>query len=576
MRWIEDNVINERWPFWTRANVGEVLPEPPSPLGWDLVWETGTLEGWRHCYVERLGMGPDELSPGRPEVTGMFGGYAYLGATATRIWAERTPGMTAEAIDQAYFGDHPDVPPYVAEPWHERPETTSHMEGWLGWVMGSFDQSELEADRVLSDEARASRPDLAAATEAELIARARHYAPTILAMFSQHINQSGAASIGPGTLGAIAAAMGDPTLTLRLIGGLGDVDSAAPSYAMWEMSRTVRASAELRDAFGHGHKGLTTKLRASSSPEVVAFVAQLDGFLAEFGSRGPNEWDIHSDVWETKPDLVLALIDRMRLAPDESAPGTSHASREAEREALVASVTEALAADPETQGLFTAAITSAKTFVPGRERSKTSIIKVIHEVRMAVFELGKRAAAKGAFTEPRDICLLFDDELEAFMADPPSFIDTIDERRRHLEHLNSIEPPFIINETVPPVESWPRKADHGFSTLSVGDVLSGLPGCSGTYRGIARVILDPSEPGDLDHGDILIAPHTDPAWTPLFVAAGAVVVNVGAALSHAIIVSRELGLPCVVSATDATMRIPDGAEIEVNGDTGAVTLIALP
>ncbi len=576
MRWIEDNVINERWPFWTRANVGEVLPEPPSPLGWDLVWEIGVLEGWRHCFVHRLGMGPDELSPDRPEVVGMFGGYAYLGASATRLWAERTPGMTADAIDAAYFGDHPDVPPYVAEAWHHRPETTTHMEGWLGWVMGSFDQSELEADRITADEARAGRPDLSTASDAELIARARSFAPTILSMFSQHINQSGAASIGPGVLGAIAAAMGDPTLTLRLIGGLGDVDSAAPSYAMWEMSRTVRASSTLREAFGHGHHGLTTKLRASTEPDIVAFVHQLDSFLAEFGSRGPNEWDIHAEVWETKPDLVLALIDRMRLAPDESAPGASHAAREAEREALVASVTEALSGDPETQGTFLAAITSAKTFVPGRERSKTSIIKVIHEVRMAVFELGRRARAAGALENAADICLLFDDELEAFVADPASFADIIEERRKHLERLESIEPPFIINETVPPVDIWPRRSDHGFTLLKVGDVLSGLPGCSGSYRGTARVILDPSEPGDLDHGDILIAPHTDPAWTPLFVAAGAVVVNVGAALSHAIIVSRELGLPCVVSATDATLRIPNGAEIEVDGDTGAVTLISLP
>ena len=66
---------------------------------------------------------------------------------------------------------------------------------------------------------------------------------------------------------------------------------------------------------------------------------------------------------------------------------------------------------------------------------------------------------------------------------------------------------------------------------------------------------------------------TDPAWTPLFVAAGAVVVDVGAALSHAIIVSRELGIPCVVSATDATRKISDGAMIEVNGDTGVVTIL---
>ena len=108
------------------------------------------------------------------------------------------------------------------------------------------------------------------------------------------------------------------------------------------------------------------------------------------------------------------------------------------------------------------------------------------------------------------------------------------------------------------------------------EVIQGMPGCTGTVTGRARVILDAADPGRFEPGDVLIAPHTDPAWTPLFVPAAGVVVDVGAALSHAIIVSRELGIPCVVSATDATKRIPDGALVEVDGDTGAVTVLELP
>ena len=90
------------------------------------------------------------------------------------------------------------------------------------------------------------------------------------------------------------------------------------------------------------------------------------------------------------------------------------------------------------------------------------------------------------------------------------------------------------------------------------------------------MVLDSFDPTALAPGDILVAPITDPSWTPLFVPAAAVVVDVGAPLSHAIIVSRELGIPCVVSATNATKVIPDGALIEVHGDTGEVTIIELP
>jgi pyruvate,water dikinase len=110
--------------------------------------------------------------------------------------------------------------------------------------------------------------------------------------------------------------------------------------------------------------------------------------------------------------------------------------------------------------------------------------------------------------------------------------------------------------------------------LAGGESLQGMPGCPGLVTGRARVILDSNDPTALEPGDILVAPITDPSWTPLFVPAGGVVVDVGAPLSHAIIVSRELGIPCVISATDATRRIPNGALLEVNGSTGVVTVLA--
>ena len=578
-RWIEDNELSEKWPFWTRANVGEVLPEPPSPLGWDMVWENGTLSGWYDCAVERLGYGDADLNPDRPEVSGLFGGYAYLCATGIRLFGTRTPGMTAQDIDMAYFGDHPDVPPYVAEDWHESEAGTEVLANWLAWVMGTMEQEELEADRMASVAARAERPDLTKMTDQELLDRARSFEPLIRRMFNQHINQSAAASVGPGVIGAVCTAIGQPTSAMRLFAGLGGVDSAAPSYAMWELSRTVRASDSLTAAFEHDSdqpsiEGLTERLRADSSQEAAAFVAALDEFLAEFGSRGPNEWDIHSHTWETKPDLVLAAVDRMRLATDDRSPSVEQASREAEREQLSATLVEALAADPETQGQFQAALASAKVFLPGRERSKTSIIKVIQEVRMAVWEIGRRATERGELTEPRDICMLFADEVATIAGGGLAGItETVAQRNDHHSWLQELEPPFIINGEVPPNTEWPKKGATTEAKSGSGDVLVGNPGCPGIYRGKARVILDPADPAGLNPGDVLVAPMTDPAWTPLFVPAGAVVVDVGAALSHAIIVSRELGIPCVVSATNATGKIEDGAEIEVNGDTGMVTIL---
>ena len=125
---------------------------------------------------------------------------------------------------------------------------------------------------------------------------------------------------------------------------------------------------------------------------------------------------------------------------------------------------------------------------------------------------------------------------------------------------------------MPSIDTWAPRSTTA-DALTRGDVVQGIAGCPGVARGRARVVLDAAQPGDLGPGDVLVAPITDPSWTPLFLAAEAVVVDVGATMSHAVIVSRELGIPCVVSAVGATTSIPDGAEIEVNGDTGTVTVL---
>lgn len=578
VRWIEDQPINNRTPFWTRANAGEVIPDPPSPLAWDLLWDRGgCIAGWRDCAVDRLGFGDDELDRDRCEMAGVIGGYLYLGATMTRVWAERTPGMSAAMIDAAYFGTHPDVPAYVHEPWHDNPDTTEKMVGWLGWVMGSMEQTELEADRTFAYEFRNSRPDLRSATDAALLDRAASVRAMCRRLFNQHINQTGAASIGPGTIGGVCAAIGRPEDALGLMSGLGGVDSAAPTYAIWDLSRLVAASPAATGCFEAGMAGLEERLRGSSESAVVAFVVQLDAFLAEWGSRGPNEWDLVCETWETKPELLLSLVDRMRALPDNKAPQLQTQAREAERTALIAEISAQLENNPDAAGPFAAGLASAAVFVPGRERSKTTIIRVIGEARVALRELGRRAVERGHLDVPSDLCMLFDDELRAYVDGTAQNIRTVvTDRKAHLAWLESLEPPFIINGAFPPVETWPKKSAHIATPTVVGEVLRGMPGCSGVVRGRACVVLDPSDPMALEPDDILVAPVTDPAWTPLFVPAAGVVVDVGAALSHAIIVSRELGIPCVVSVTDASKRIPHGAMIEVDGTVGTVTVLSLP
>ncbi len=541
-RWITDLEPSQKFPVYTRANAGEVLPDPASPLAWTLVWEPGVVEGWADANVSAGTVVRTEFTSVPPEVVGLFGGYLYINGSLARLFGVRGPGLTAEMIDFVYFGEHPDVPKYVHEDWHDDPAATEKLGAWMGEVLTAADLPGHRDDQARANQTRADRGDLGALTDAELVERARSLIPFVRHLFWRHLDTTAGTSVGPGALGAIAEAMGDPSIVLTLITGIGDVDSALPSLAMWELSRLPADSAEFRQGF--------------------------EAFLAEYGSRGPNEWDIRSEVWETKPALALALIEAMRPAADSESPAARNAKNVAKREALEAQIRAALADQPEALGTFELALRSAHLYMAGRERAKTNIIKVIHEMRMAMREL----AVRHDYTMS-EVCMLLADELDAFVAAPDEFRARLTAREEQYLELFQLDPPFIVNGSVKPLSQWARRGGPEASKAVVGDVLSGVPGSPGVATGRARVILDPADPLALEPGDVLIAPITDPAWTPLFVPAAAVVVNVGAQVSHAVIVSRELGIPCVVSVLDATQRIPDGALVTVDGTTGTVTLV---
>ncbi len=228
--------------------------------------------------------------------------------------------------------------------------------------------------------------------------------------------------------------------------------------------------------------------------------------------------------------------------------------------------------DAETKQAFLDAATSITRWMPWRERTKTAAVKTMGEIRAHMFELGDRMVARGVIADRRDITMLMEDELDAFIDDPESWKERIATRAREYQQLFLLDPPFFLTENLP-LSQWKERTSNEATAAKAGDVLQGTGGSPGIARGRARIITDPFEPGEFEQGDVLIAPQTDPAWTPLFVPAAAVVVNVGAVITHAVIVCRELGIPCAVSVGDATLRIPDGAMVEVDGTTGTVTLL---
>jgi len=197
-----------------------------------------------------------------------------------------------------------------------------------------------------------------------------------------------------------------------------------------------------------------------------------------------------------------------------------------------------------------------------REATKGAVLELGGEVRRAVYELADRLVDRDVLVDRADIELLSTSEIQAAVTDSESItVDTLGRRRNWLGRYEAEGSLPIRFSGIPDREPVP---------LPEGDVLSGWSASPGRYCGSARVVSGPAE--TLSRGDVLVAEATDASWSPLFVVAGAIVVERGGPLSHAAILARELGLPAVLNIPGAT-RVLDGAEVTVDGDQGVVVIV---
>src|SRR3954469_9058154 len=275
--YVTDTALSERFPIYTRANVGEVFPDPVTPLTSDTALYLAEL-GWRDAW-ERMGaFDLDEFPPDEYCQLGVLGGYCYLNASLIRLFGERAPGLSWQAMDEQFFGAQPGIPPYEEAPGDVRPDLSEKIGATFGWVFSQHsldDLTELTDDRAETKAVRADRPEIGSLSNPQLWDRFRDMLPIHRKMFAHHLFTTYMASVPVGVISAVATAVGRPDLIMPILSGIGDVDSAAPSHAMWKLSRL--------------------------DPDSAEFAAGFDEFVFEFGSRGPNEWESRSPSWETKP-----------------------------------------------------------------------------------------------------------------------------------------------------------------------------------------------------------------------------------------------------------------------------------
>jgi len=207
----------------------------------------------------------------------------------------------------------------------------------------------------------------------------------------------------------------------------------------------------------------------------------------------------------------------------------------------------------------------ATEFLSLRERAKSALLILGGEERRLITEMGHRLVSSGLVTSIDDVLLLSDQEFgDMLLGDEPLSPGEI--RRRREAHEQA-----VVGESLPQTfVGHPGTQEY---TPIDGDRLEGWAASPGVARGRVRLLSNLADGAKLEPGDVLVARSTDPSWTPLFLIAGAIVLEEGGPLSHAAIVAREFGLPAVLNIPGAMRAIDEGAEVEVDGTAGVVTLI---
>jgi phosphohistidine swiveling domain-containing protein len=309
---------------------------------------------------------------------------------------------------------------------------------------------------------------------------------------------------------------------------------------------------------------------AHTLPGSAPFLAGWQQFMARYGMRGPSEIDISRSRWREDPTSLLQFV----VGNLEHAASGSHRTHHAQM---------ATAGEAAGERLITAAgrgllgfvrrplarrlVKAVRHYTPGREHPKFYLIKLLGVVKEVLVAQAEVLVGDGRLDHPDDIWHLDLAELIDLVAEPEREIRPLIARRQaEFARTRKLIPPRVITSDGELFNVPPRR-----SGLPEG-ALVGIAASSGTVEGVAKVVLDPTK-DILAKGEILIAPFTDPGWTPLFINAAALVMEVGGLMTHGSVVAREYGIPAVVGVPGATAQIKTGQRVRVHGDAGFVEIL---
>ena len=509
--------------LWSRANIGEALPGVLTPLTWDL-WEVAAEGATRQAF-HALGAATRQERLVPADRDERFA-RAFYGRGAVQLdflcsMGDRIPGTSGAAIAEQIFGSAPESIRGV--------RTRRRYPIIAARMPYTFLRIPSVLRAVAAETEDWWRGQIAAVPGLDHAAAVRLFADST-ARFRRNV------ALQATTLFCVIQPIYDVLGRLTTSAGVGDMTSLAGGYG------SVPEAAVVADLW-----------RASRGEIDLSVVVDRNGF------HGPREGELLSRVWREDDTPLRRLVTEYALMDEARNPLRREAAL---REHRVELEREIVTAVPTVRRpLARLVLRTASRVIPLRGIAKDSFLQASDTIRASARRIGELLAAEGTIANRDDVFFLCEGEIAGRR--PDDIRGLIQRRRERYDHYLTLEVPTRWQgDPVPEIVHDEIRAA----------TLNGVGVSPGVVEGIARVVTDPACT-DVEPGEILVTPATDPSWSSIMFISAALVVDIGGALSHAAIVARELAVPCVVNTKTGSRCIRTGDRCRVDGTTGTVTVL---
>jgi phosphohistidine swiveling domain-containing protein len=553
--------IDPRYPLYSNGNISEVLPGCITPLSWSYIGPT--IE---HAFrTQGIALGGMEASGPEYQVLGFFFHRPYVCVSYLEAAAARVPGMSPDAIHEEFVGPPATPTPGITgrDLWPDRWPALACVGLTFVRKMMSVEREARACEDTIRRQGMECEAERLKSWSDERLLEAVRFSEAMARVSDTHVWASSFAVVFFGLLRKLTRAWlddGDGSLAAQMVTGIGSLPSADPAFGLYHLARKVMSCAELKRRFDSIPDDRALLEAIETDESAGEFHSALGKFLRAFGHRAVCEAEFRNPCWREDQAQVVALVRnylQSGLTPPEEVRARQERVRsDALRRVQVLPLLKRVA--------LRHVIERTRRSMELRERLKDLIVLRSDRARWIYAELRRRLVSRKQLAHADDIYFLLGSEVADLlrgMMDADRAKAIIARRRRDFSWCEAVRLPKIQQG----VARTATAADFTSATQLKGTGVS-----PGKVEGRARVIRDPRTNSHIEPGEILVAPVTDAGWTPLFINAAGLVVEVGGLLSHGSVVAREYGLPAVVGVTGATERIQTGDRIYLDGSSGVV------